>query len=279
MEAPLLSKSGEDSRHAVLGKPPRRPMRAELALVAGAICLLLAPPTTAHVAPSERENNRYILVAPLGDRIRLAYTVYMGQVPGRQARARMDANRDGRLDEGEARRYGDQVAAQTAPRLSVEVDGRPVAVEWDEIDVGLGQPVTAAGAFAVDLIAWICLEQPRERLTHRLHLRDSFHLPDPGESELRAEESPGVRILRSHLGRGRDTLRLDHRWTGGPGPMETSGYDLEFVVDPALALYGGEACGAPPGDEDSRPWILLVPAALAICTGAWLLMRRRRRRS
>ena len=252
-------------------------MRARLALVAGAIGLVFALPTFAHVAPSERENNRYILVAPLGDRIRLVYTVYMGQVPGRQARARMDADRDGRLDEDEAREYGDEVAAQAAPRLSLAVDGRPVAVQWDEIDVGLGQPVTDAGAFAVDLIAWICLEQPRERLTHRLHLRDGFHLPDPGESELRAEESPGVRIVRSHLGRGPDTVRLDHRWTGGPGALETSGYDLEFVVDPALAVFGGEACGAAKASAGkSRPWILIVPAVLLVGAGAWLVLRGRR---
>ncbi len=253
-------------------------MRAEVCLLAGAAGLLFALPTSAHVAPSERENNRYILVAPLGDRIRLAYTVYMGQVPGRQARARMDANRDGRLDEAEARRYGEQLATQAAPRLSLEVDGRPVAIRWQEIDVGLGQPVADAGAFAVDLIAWICLEQPRERLTHRLHLRDRFHLPDPGETELRAEESPGVRITRSHLGTTPDTLRLDHRWTGGPGPAETAGYDLEFVVDPTLALFSGDACvvSEPPGD-DTRRWILLlVPAAFAVAAAAWLLQRRRR---
>ena len=252
-------------------------MRAEVCLLAGA-GLLFASPTWAHVAPSERENNRYILVAPLGDRIRLAYTVYMGQVPGRQARQRMDANRDGRLDEGEARTYGEQVAAQVAPRLSLEVDGRPVAIQWQEIDVGLGQPIADAGAFAVDLIAWICLEQPREQLAHRLHLRDRFHVPYPGETELRAEESPGVRITRSHLGTTPDTLRLDHRWTGGPGPAETSGYDLEFAVDPALALFGGQACGAAPPGDDTRPWILLVPAALAIAAGASMLIRMRRRR-
>jgi hypothetical protein len=254
-------------------------MRARLALVAGAIGLLFALPTFAHVAPSERENNRYILVAPLGDRIRLAYTVYMGQVPGRQARQRMDANRDGRLDEEEARTYGVEVAAQSAPRLSLEVNGRPVAVQWEEIDVGLGQPVTDAGAFAVDLIAWICLDRPRERLTHRLRLRDGFHLPDPGESELRAEESPGVRIVRSSLGRGPDTVRLDHRWTGGPGALETTGYDLEFVVDPGLAVFGGEACGAAKASVDaSRPWILLVPAVLLAGAGAWIVLRGRRRR-
>ena len=202
----------------------------------------MTAPTFAHVAPSDRENNRYVLVAPLGDRVRLAYTVYMGQEPGRRARARMDADHDGRLDDREARAFGDELAAQVAPRLSLEVDGRPVAVQWQEVDVGLGQPVADAGAFAVDLVAWICLERPRERLAHRVRLRDGFHLPDPGETELRAEESPGVRITHSRLGPIRSSeVRLDYRWMGGPGLAETDGYRLEFTVDPALATFAGNA--------------------------------------
>ena len=100
-------------------------MRAELALVAGAIGLLCALPSFAHVAPSERENNRYILVAPLGDRVRLAYTVYMGQVPGRQARDRINANR-----EASTRTRRGSTASRSppsAPRLSLAVNSVPVA--------------------------------------------------------------------------------------------------------------------------------------------------------
>jgi hypothetical protein len=269
-------------------RPPSRPLAgAAGALVASA---LLAP-GFAHVAPSERENNRYILLAPLGDRVRMVYTVYIGQQPGRAARARMDADRDGRLDEREAQAYGDAMAAQVAPRLSLEVDGRPVAIDWQEVDVGLGQPTVAAGAFAVDLVAWICLPSPRERLTHRVHLRDGFHLPTPGENELRAEESPGVRIVRTQLGSGRtDTVRLMYRWMGDPGAAETHGYWLEFAVDPALATFGGDGCDGSsdaPGDRGARqgaPIAMIAAlgglalAALALVALLALFARRRSRR-
>lgn len=265
----------------VPGEPAKRQMRARC-LVAGALSAVIAGPGLAHVAPSQRENNRYVVVAPLGDRIRLAYTVYIGEEPGRAARARMDANRDRRLSEAEAQAYGDEIAAQAAPRLSLEVDGRPVAVKWQEVEVGLGQPITDAGAFAVDLIAWICLAEPRARLTHRVHLRDGFHLPDPGESELRAEESPGVRIVRSQLGPARsDRLRLDHRWTGGPGLAETDGYRLEFTVDPALALFGGDGCGDGATSPPRTPRILAAAAGAIVIAAAalWLVRRARRRRA
>ena len=255
-------------------------MRQVVCLVAGALGAVGAQATSAHVAPSDRENNRYILLAPLGDRIRLAYTVYLGQVPGRQIRARMDADRDGRISDSEAQKYGDEIAAQAAPRLSLEVDGQPVAIQWHEVDVGLGQPVTAAGAFAVDLVAWICLDQPRERLAHRVRLRDGFQLPQPGESELRAEESPGVRITRTQLGSGRtETARLEYRWTGGPGPTEMDGYYLEFEVDPALATFAG-ACDEPDasGGDSAVPRVFVIAGLLALGAAAWLVSRRRVRR-
>jgi hypothetical protein len=252
-----------------------------LTIPAAALVMLAWLPAGAHVAPSELENNRYILLAPLGDRVRLAYTVYMGQVPGRTARGRMDRDRDGRISDAEADEYGRQLAAQSAPRLSLVVDGRALALDWDEVDVGLGEPVTDGGAFAVDLVEWICLDQPRQRLTHRVELRDSFHIPDPGETELRAEESPGVRITRSDLGgpgAGRSRPRLDHRWMGGPGPAESEGYHLAFEVDPALATFAG-ACGAASPSGARSGWLAAAAAAMAaLALVAALLVRRRRRR-
>ena len=250
-----------------------------LSTAVAALLVLAWLPAAAHVAPSELENNRYVLLAPLGDRVRLAYTIWMGQEPGRQARRRMDRDRDGRLSDAEANEYGRQVAAQTAPRLSLVVDGRAVPLEWDEIDVGLGEPITDGGAFAVDLVEWICLAEPRTRLAHRVEFFDRFHIPDPGETELRAEESPGVRITRSDVGKpGEDRAppRLDHRWMGGPGPAETDGYRLEFEVDPALATFAG-ACGEnrSPG---GRSWLVAGAAGLAaLALVAVLLVRRRQK--
>lgn len=251
------------------------------ARLVGAIALLAAGPASAHVAPSERENNRYTLVAPLGDRLRLVYTVYMGQVPGRRARKRMDRDRDGRISDTEADEYGRQTAAQAAPRLSLEVDGRQVPIAWQEVDVGLGQPVTEAGAFAVDMVAWVCLERPRERLEHRVRFHDRFHLPDPGETELRAEESPGVRITRSQLGDSGTSgaVRLDFRWMGGPGPAETDGYTLEFTVDPALATFTGEPCGGEAAESSELAPRLIALAGALLAIGLALGLRAIRRRS
>jgi hypothetical protein len=260
------------------------PVGAPLAALAALAAT--ARPAGAHVAPSERENNRYLLIAPLADRVRIAYTVWMGQEPGRRARARMDANRDGRIDPDEADEVGRQIAAQVLPHLTVVVDGAPVAIAWNEIDVGLGEPSADGGAFAVDLVAWLCLERPRERLTHRILLRDGFRIPEPGETELRVEESPGLRVTRSDLG-GPETLdaaavRLDFRWMGGPGPLATEGYRLDFDVDPALATFdGGECTGAGRGaaaPPSRAPWLLGGAAAIAaLALGGWLGWSRRRR--
>jgi hypothetical protein len=271
---------------------PRSPLSSlAIARVAAAApfaaALLAAPTALGHVAPSERENNRYLLVAPLADRVRLAYTVWMGHEPGRRARPRIDTNRDGRIDPAEADALGAQVAAQVAPHVTVEVDGRPIAIEWQEIDVGLGEPSTDGGAFAIDLVAWVCLDRPREQLTHRLLLRDRFRIPDPGETELRIEESPGVRITRSDLGGPESVrpgaVRLDFRWRGGPGPAEAHGYLLEFTVDPALATFDGGECTGPDGARGASrpgrsPWILGGAAALAVAVALGLTRRIRRRR-
>ena len=47
-----------------------------------AITLVTAQPARAHVAPSVDDNNRYVWVTPLGDRVRIAYTVLFGEIPG-----------------------------------------------------------------------------------------------------------------------------------------------------------------------------------------------------
>jgi hypothetical protein len=250
-------------------------------IAAAALALALAATAAAHVSPSLRENNRHILLAPLGDRVRLVYTVFMGEEPGGLARARMDVNRDGRLDDGEADAFGRQLAAQVAPQLTAEVDGQARAIEWSEVDVGLGEPVRRAGSFAVDLVAWLCLDDPRGRTGHRVRLRDRFHVPDPGETELRAEESPGVRITRSEMSgsEARAMVRLDFRWRGAVGPIETDGYRLDFEVDPALATFAGGACSATADEARGRSiaWVL-AGAAIALAGGGALWRRRRAHR-
>src|SRR6185436_9352806 len=103
----------------------------------------------AHVAPSVDDNNRYLKLTPMGDRVRLAYTVFFGEIPGAEARRSIDANRDGTISEAEAQAFGTKVAADVAGALDVTVDGAQQRVVWADVVVGMGTQRTAAGAFAV----------------------------------------------------------------------------------------------------------------------------------
>lgn len=243
--------------------------------------LLAAGSAAGHVAPSQRENNRYTVLAPVGDRLRMAYVVYMGEEPGRAARARMDRDRDGTIDGAEAQRYADEVAAEVAPRLSVTVDGALQPVRWHSADVGLDDPSADGGSFAIDLVAWFCFDGAAA--AHTVRYADRFEVPLPGESELRADESPGVTITRSALvsDPSRATRpRLDFRWRGGPGPA-AEGYELDFTVDPAVATFLGP-CPVPMGaaaPATGRRWWIVLGAAVAVIVAAVAVRSVRRRPS
>ena len=273
------------------------------ALLAGLAGALLAPPAAAHVAPSEQENNRYVVLAPLGDRLRLVYIVYIGEQPGRQARARMDRDGDRLVDEGEAQAHADRVASEAAARLRLEIDDEVVPLRWSSVDIGLGHPAVTGGSFAIDLIATPCYERAggggggageparsgvRE---HTVRFTDRLQLPSPGESELRAEESPGVRIERAGFAGdpaaaaaavGRP--RLEHRWSGGPGPA-AEGFEMAFAVDAAEATFPDAPCGGAAAGETEAPdrshrgWLVgtAVVLGVAVLLGALVLRVRRRR--
>src|SRR6476659_5617187 len=100
-------------------------MRLSLALTGGlALALTLAAvQAAAHVAPSVDDNNRYLKLTPLGDRVRLAYTVFYGEVPGAAMRQQLDANRDGTIDDAESSAFGEKLAAEVAASIDVTVDG------------------------------------------------------------------------------------------------------------------------------------------------------------
>ncbi|HUS69046.1 MAG TPA: hypothetical protein VMZ28_31130 [Kofleriaceae bacterium] len=246
----------------------------------GAAVLLGAGSAAAHVAPSERENNRYVVLAPVGDRLRLAYVVYMGEEPGRAARARIDRDRDGTISDDEAQRYAGEVAAQVAPRLAVTVDSAAVPVRWHSADLGIDDRSTAAGSFAIDLVAWFCFD--RAAAAHTVRFQDRFDLPTPGESELRAEESPGIAVTRSTLGAepaAATRPRLDFRWRGGPGPA-AQGYELDFTVDPGRATFLGPCpppMSAPKAPRRRWPFVLAIGAVMVLAALAvrWKIVRAR----
>lgn len=235
----------------------------------------------AHVAPSVDANNRYLRITPMRDRLRLAYTVYIGERPGADARRQMDRNGDGTLTQAEANRYGDELASVVAPALDVTVDGVVYPVSWSERHVGLGVPSTRAGSFAIDLIAWICTT---DGARHEVSIFDRYRVPLPGETEVKVQKSPGITIARASLGRDQRGSQLEMKWRGNDGPMAKLGLYLDYAVDEQRAtMPPGEHCRVQQksGSEEEPPkrnWPAVIAFVVAMLAGLGWFIRKRLKR-
>ncbi len=228
----------------------------------------------AHPEPAPDRNNRYLKLTPMADRLRLAYTVYLGEQPGALARRRLDRDRDGTIDDREAAAIGDELAALIEPAVVLTIDDRPVAIDWASIDVGLGTPRTAAGSFSVDLIGWACLG---DGARHRLHLRDRVRLDRPGEVEVKLEVGPGITIEQRRLGGG-PMPELIATATGDDGKL-ADGLELTFTVDDDLAVRPDDRRCGPRAEPRGPRWpLLLGGAGLALAAIGALVVRASRRR-
>ena len=251
------------------------------ALVTGLVGGPIARRAAAHVAPSVGDNNRYVKLTPLGDRVRLAYTVFYGEVPGAELRVAIDANRDGAIDDAESQAFGDRIAGELAAALEVTVDGARQPVAWSQVVVGMGTPATAAGTFSIDLVASLCLAPPRGR--HSVELRDRFPLARPGETEIRFEDSPGIAVERARVGDDTEP-GIDYKIIG-PTPVlgaagPAGGIEIAFTAGPGAVVAADATCargairrGAPPG-----VMVGALAALAAAVAGAVTLAKRLRRR-
>lgn len=248
--------------------------------------LAVAPRATGHIEPAVDANNRWIKLTPMGNQVRLVYTVYMGEIPGSRARKRLDSDRDGNLSEAETAVFAEEMAAAVQTKLEVTIDGQRVPVVWSLTDVGLGTPVVAAGAFSVDLIANLCITRP-ELATHELIIFDRYRVPRPGETEVKIEESPGVHIESSTFG-GKGQSMLEMKWSVVPSPFETDGVHVRFTVDPKIAdtsmrveCSGISSVSANATDESAGSGgnkvalLILIPVAILLLAAIGLVIVRR----
>jgi hypothetical protein len=243
---------------------------------------LVASSAAAHVAPSVDDNNRYLKLTPLGDRVRLAYTVFFGEIPGASERRTIDRNHDGRIDDGEARAFAGHLGSEVAAALDIDIDGASSTVTWAMVEPGMGTPTVDAGSFSVDLVAYLCL--PTVRGKHRLVVRDRFRLTHPGETEVKVEDGLGVTIERARIGAA-DDPSYDYRFAGGGGPLQDDGLELVFVASDKAPVTSDGACTgthASRAGAAARRWVtpvMVIGGMLGAIAITVIIVVRRRRRS
>jgi hypothetical protein len=243
-------------------------------------CALLfvtvAAPAAAHVAPSQTGNNRYIKVLPFADRVRVAYTVFYGEAPGRAMRAALDTDHDGQISDAEARAYGDKLAAEVAPAMEVVVDGVRQHLRFDEVSVGLGSPSVTAGAWSVDLVAWPCSAAGADGV-HHVVLRDRYDLPLAAETELWVVDVPDVAVVHAWVGGMRDASH-DYQWSGPSQELAVDGLDLAYTAGPRAGTGSAGACGAPRARGGSHTVTIAAAIGGAVLGLLAMLVARRRRK-
>jgi hypothetical protein len=231
----------------------------------------------AHVAPSVDDNNRYLKITPLGDRFRIAYTVFFGEVPGATERQAIDSNHDGTISEAEGHVFGVALAGKVKAALEVALDGEVGPIRWSSIEVGMGTSQVAAGSFSVDLVAYACFKRPRGH--HRIVVHDRFAIPRPGETEARVEDSPGITIEHARVG-ALDDPAHDFRFAGADGPLADDGFDVAIEAGDRAVVVPDADCPAAVVERRGSPVVpLSLAAAVALAAASWFFVRRRRKRA
>ncbi len=200
----------------------------------------LAPAVAgAHARLSEFENSRFVKLTPMADRLRIAYSVLYGSAPAAATRRKLDADRNGIIDAKEGKRFGDGFASQLAKALRVRVDGRAVAVRWEEIAVGLDDRRVGPFPLAIDLVARIPL---RSGARHEVLFDDEHPLERLGETEIVIEEAPGVRLVSASQGSLRKARRTRFVFRGHKDVMGEN-----RLIALAFAPIGGAVGATPDG--------------------------------
>jgi len=227
------------------------------------LAFLQDSPAGAHVAYSPDSTNRYLKATLLPGEVRVSLTVLVGGMPATLDRRRMDKNLDGQIDAAEAQAFGARMLAELAPALAVTVDGH-AATGWTVSDVGLGTMTVGGGPFSIDLT----LTQPYPDPTaaaHQLVLEDRTVVPAPGESEVRVEESPGVRVSESHLADATGGIELRFPFLGNPAAPGEREIVARFTVDAELRPQSGHR----------SVWLVAAILGAVALAGGTLLLRGR----
>jgi len=245
-------------------------------LIAVALLALLPEGARAHVVASPTHNNRYLKITPAADRVRVAFTIMIGDLPGHAARQALDVDADGQVSDAEIEPWKQDLAERIRAQLTVRIDGVEQDVAWSELAIGLGMPDVSAGAFSLDLIAWFCAPAAGGR--HELDLWDRFALTPPGETEVKIEDQPGITIDVARVGPeggGGELISHEAKYAGHAAPVADG---LRLVYTATTAPLADGRCPAAAQRSPSRTprWPIALGALAAVVIAVVLTVRRRR---
>jgi hypothetical protein len=109
-------------------------------------------------------------------------------------------------------------------------------------------------------------------------LRDRFRLLNPGETEVRVEDTTGIKVLASKVG---TSTERSVKFVGPGGPLADDGIQLSFEVTDRAAP-ASSACSVPSA-EPARPGmpsglVVVAAAVLAFVLAVIVTLRKRRKR-
>jgi hypothetical protein len=245
---------------------------------AWAAAILLGPAAAlAHVEPSLNDNNRFVTLSVFANRVRLSYIVFFGEVPGAAQRRFIDSNRDGQLSQTETDAFAARLRAEVEAHLDLVVDGAQVPIMFRSDSFGAISQQVSGGAFSIDLVTSFCL---RPAATHRLHFRDRFAVPRPGETELSFEDGPGITVSEASIG-GLHASEGAFHFAGSTAALAEPGLVLAFEVSAEAAAPRDGECTSSPASSAVKPrrWSLPLLGGLAVVAAAigtvWYRRRRR----
>lgn len=242
--------------------PSRRWLRG------GLVLMLLASQggaARAHPQYTAATVNRYArLVLQPGGRVRLSYTLMVGDQPALALRQRGDLNHDGQIDAQEGQQLAQALLLEVKPRLALTLDGRLLPLRFQEPLLGLAGQAVASAALSMDVAAVI--DAPAGA-AHTLQVEDQVNLPPVGEQEVLIDPGPGVRVLESHQGRS-------------PGQAATTpalrfvsqGPPRSMLADRSVSVTFEEPL--PPAPRGRRLALALAGMALLVSLGLWWKRRR-----
>ena len=161
-------------------------------------------------------------------RVRLDYSLMVGEVPAERIKRQADLDRNGELSDSEQKQLVDSLVATVQRDVSVQMDGQKISAPFVSQPLTLKSPKVESTPFALELQTDLPI--PNQPSLHTLVVDDRADIPPVGEIELRIEEGPGVELLSAESG----STKPQSNQSSSPNPIQNAPTLLTETKVPTL---------------------------------------------